>query len=80
MQIEWLPIESAPTNGTVVMTDCGFVRYTTAPSDRVVDSNVNWYECYSNGELKYVYENIQYSYPILANPTLWLNIKIPPIQ
>lgn len=80
MSLEWLPIESAPKDGSAVITDCGFVKWAANPSEFFPGSDIYWYECYADGQFKYEYVNIQYSYAILANPIVWLDIKIPPIS
>lgn len=77
--MEWESIDTAPKNGTVIISDDGFVKWIDDIVINQVDS-IGWYSAHPNGQIRHEYENIQYSYPIKASPTVWLRITVPKIK
>ena len=63
-ELTWLPIDSAPKDGSVVLTNEGLCLF---------NSN-HWYLCYKNAELIYRCGCDPY---IRIRPTHWLNVKLP---
>lgn len=79
----WQPIETAPRDGTVILTEKGFVKLVTIPYRGYTDWE-EWQLCHMNGEI--YKETIFYSginmgnnheRPIKPNPKWWM--PVPPI-
>lgn len=62
------PIDTAPKDGTVILTDCGLVKSTNMIQLASRGEEQVWVLCTSNGN---IYEDSDYG-PITESPKLWI--------
>lgn len=63
-------IKNAPKDGTVILTDCGYVRFIDPESEVSSSGYKYWILCNIDGDIHYSNNE-----PIICHPKLWKPIQ-----